>query len=199
VLVVAVVAELGCTNEVESDDMSNKGIPPWHLWGSSETVEINGGAPGAIPSFAQQLAQIRYGRPDSWRFVFQMVLTDVGTGNPGAANFFLNWNLTLGLGRSVIRIPAFATFELIPADFVVNKTLTISSTELVSERAARISPNLIEEFPAQTIQMDTDGSFDAANTVAGAHMRLSAFFAPVTHIRPEWQLHQFPGNEDKGQ
>src|SRR5438477_7647781 len=148
--------------------MSSKGLPPWHLWGSSELVTIDGGAPGAIPSFSQQLAQINYARPDSWRFVFQMILTDVGAGNPGAANFFLNWNLTLGLGRSVIRIPAFATFELIPADFVINKTITITSTELAPERAGRISQNLIEEFPAQSIQMDTDGSFYAANTVVGA-------------------------------
>lgn len=176
--------------------MAGAAIKPWHMWGSSELVDVIGGPPGAIPTGKQQLAQINYGRPDSWRFLLQMQITDV-SGSIGAANFDLEWILTVGLGRTIIKMDPFSTFTVIPADFTVGKTITVGSVELPSENAARVEANVINEFPAESIQIDTRFSFDQANT-ARAHVRLTALFAPVTHIRPEWHLHEFPGKENTG-
>lgn len=200
--VVVALWAVGCSNEVEDPDMpsNREGRAPWMLWGQSTAFPVLGGIPGAIPRNVAQLAQVRYGRPDSWRFLLRAKVVQVN-GSAGAANFILNWNLTLGLGRGVITIPAFCTMTWTPAEFVTNGSdKYATSSEIISTRAPDgTGPFLFNEFPAESIQLDVDASFDAANTVAlGSNLEISAFFAPVTHIRPEWQVHQFSGGEHKG-
>lgn len=198
----------GCSDE----RMSTEGRAPWILWGQTTSMAVLGGAPGKIPQSTQQMTQIRYGRPESWRFFLQAKVVQVN-GSAGAANFFLNWNLTFGLGRGTTSLKQFCQMSWTPVEFVTGSVAirAVTSVELPGENAGRISDNVIDTLTFETLQVDVDGSFDAANTVAaGSNIELTSFWAPISHIRPEWYLaptsHQveqeasspFPGDEHKG-
>jgi len=200
----------GCSHEVE-ETMPTEGRAPWILWGQTTSMPVLGGAPGVIPRSTQQLTQIRYGRPESWRFFLQAKVVQVN-GSAGNALFFLNWNLTFGLGRGTTSLKQFCQMSWTPVEFVTGSTAirAVTSVELPQENAGRLSDNVIDTLTFETLQVDVDGSFDAANTVAaGSMIELTSFWAPVTHIRPEWYLaptsegasdagSPFPGDEHKG-
>lgn len=175
--------------------------PPWLMWGSTQTLNVLGPlAVGAdVPTQSSQLAQISYGRPESWRFFFKATVTHVTGAVAAGTNYLLNFNLSFGVGRATTRIPAFCAMVFTDVQFVAGFSKSCASVELPKENAARVSNNIVEIFPAETIQLDVDGHFDnVAVILAGTTIEVVAFFAPEVHLRPEWHAGQFPGGEHKG-
>lgn len=177
-------------------------LPPWHLWGSVQSVSVE----SDIVHFSttQQLAQIRYARPESWRFYFKVAVLNI-QGSAVGSTMTTDFNLSIGVGRATTLIKPFARFIFTPAELSALTVKQITSVELLGESAARTSPNIIEVFPAQTIQVDTVTTFDVLGLILpGSKIECTAFFAPNVHVRPEWHLRggsameQFSGDEHKG-
>jgi hypothetical protein len=79
-------------------------IPPWHLWGNSETFKVPVQNP-ALPlqqAVSGQLCKISYGRPETWHWLFAAKLID-GPNSPGfQTQLEVSFDLTVGLGRSAV-------------------------------------------------------------------------------------------------
>lgn len=92
--------------------MHKGGQPPWHLWGGEETITSAPSQLGLAPKVAGQLVNIEYGRPESWRWVFVTTLLDMpspaaGIGGVDFISVQVNYNVTIGVGRSQVRMPGF--------------------------------------------------------------------------------------------
>jgi hypothetical protein len=109
--------------------------------------------------------------------------------------------LTFGVGRSATKLPRFCQFVIPPASFVPGFSSQVTSVQFAGENPTRTANNVFDHIPAQTLQLEVSGAFDAGagNTVgAGTTIECTGFFAPDPHIRPEWHLHEFSGDEHKG-
>jgi hypothetical protein len=175
-------------------------IPPWHLWGSTAEITLRAG--GQVAS--AQLARISYNRPDTWSFFFFAKLLsgpDAGTGN----DIFAVFDVTIGVGRSQVDIlgsrdGSTVTGTLLPG--LVNLRIPSGSIpgafafansgqsqgQLAGDFITALTTN-ISEFPAQDIQCAC--RVTQLSTVVGPQViQLGAFFAPRTHIRPDWFSHE---------
>jgi hypothetical protein len=150
-------------------------IPPWHLWGSLQTIAI----PGATPSQpTTQLAKIEYHRPDTWSFFFWANLPQL-ISNP---TIDVRFDLTFGVGRSVVKVPGFA---LLRAAFGTPAWTTgVPSTGVVDPITAAITSQLLDRIPAQDIQCQAT-VLNSPPTGTPA-IELGAFFSPFHHSRPDW-------------
>lgn len=179
------------------------GIPPWLMWGSTQNLNLaNSG--GTMPGVgSSQLARIDYARPDSWNFFFAaQVLNAVQSSPPGhTANLFLSFDLTIGLGRSTITIPGFENY-VIALDSTTNLNVgkMFYSTEVQGPPRIALDtvPNLIRQITTQSINLQVSANLGSTG-VWDVDVALSAFFAPVNHIRPEWfKDGTFNGGENGG-
>ncbi len=179
------------------------GIPPWHLWGSVQSQDVDN-----VASFGEtktaQLCQVSYARPESWRFYFKVAILNI-VGSSAGSTLTADFNMTFGVGRATTRVAPFARFIFTPAELSALTVKQITTVELPKNDAARSSNNIIEVIPAQTIQVDVLLKFDILGLILpGTKVETTAFFSPNVHVRPEWQLHdgameqQFPGDEHKG-
>lgn len=179
-----------------------KGIPPWHMWGSSETLDLAGtGVAGQNDSTLVQLSQINYGRPETWEFLFDVKVSQA-TGVLTVGALSVIFDLTIGLGRSTIQMPAFAFVTLSAAQFAnvvagAPFEATITTTEKPKENTLRVGNNVIEAFPAQAIQLTARCNINNLN-VATARISVASYFSPRAHVRPEWFSEEFPGGENQG-
>src|SRR5713101_4301441 len=173
-------------------------IPPWHMWGSVQAQDVDN-----VVSFGekktQQLCQISYARPESWRFFFKLAILNI-VGSSAGSTLTVDFNLTFGVGRATTKIAPFARFISTPAELSALTVKQITTVELPKNDAARSSNNIIEVIPAQTIQVEVVETFDILGLILpGTKVETTAFFSPNVHIRPEWQLldgamdQQFPG------
>lgn len=189
------------------------GTPPWHLWGTSELVSpppIVPPFPGTVASqaFSKQLARVDYGRPDSfkWFFSAQIVRADdaVLAGETGQISIF--WEVTIGSGRSSVVIPLdnyvlqWGPIASFPTAMIFSQTAegplrTPGSTET----------NVIDTLVADGLQCQARVIYITNITGAQpAQVQLSAHFAPIAHVRPDWYqvdadpTVQFPGGEIGG-
>jgi len=172
------------------------------MWGSAQRVALRNDNFVAQPTATTaQLAQIRYGRPDSWHFFFQVTILDL-VGAVGAAQIQVDFNLTFGVGRATARVPTFARFNFNSAlgELVPNFTKQATSTEFGPNNPARVGPNFCDQIVAETIQCDISASFPtgAGTLIEGTGIQCLSFFAPIVHVRPEWNIEHFPGNEIHG-
>jgi hypothetical protein len=179
-------------------------LPPWHMWGNSQVVHVEYGPGVNAKSSTQQLVRIAYGRPETWTFYFSAKLVNVIT-TPGTSSALdLSFNLTAGIGRSQVTIKGFEKYHFT----VVGRTNIGDqrySTSVIAPDRDGVSPatnvltNLISDIPAQDIQLSVD--IVLTTTVSqGCDVEVDAYFAPKTHIRPEWfeGIGQFRGREDAG-
>lgn len=187
---------------IEEEEMPN--LPPWHMWGNSQTVEVTH-AVAIIQEQTTQLARISYGRPESWNFFFMARIVDCEMPEE-SGELDVNWNLTFGVGRAQVTIPRFERYVFRWGGSEVNPSaigLTKYSSEVVAPLRSDIvgtSTSLIEDFVAQDIQCSASLSFTGGETPAKKlKAQLSCFFSPIHHIRPEWFEGRMAANEDQGQ
>jgi hypothetical protein len=203
----------GCTTEIEDDDMSKVGAPPWHLWGTTETMKAVSGQ--SVPT--SQLARIDYKRPETWRFLFfarVLGTTPAQTGGAGR-NVVVVFSVQVGLGRSQSTLGdpsglTGAAFELYNIQVPTQVgTLFYSTSVHGPQRDSTVTPspqttNDIELLPAQSIQCTARVVANLDNPGDVALVEVAAYFSPNVHIRPEWFQAdqaleaQFPGGENDG-
>jgi hypothetical protein len=168
--------------------MTVEGIAPWHMWGSEATVIVPHGNPITFNvQQVQQLARIHYKRPETWTFLFFAELI-AGTDNGGASQLDCNFDLTIGVGRSSVTLKQFCNLRFDWTLFApVNQPLFSSASPNKAQVAFGFPPTsngVMTDFPADDVQCTCQlvpGGFTEETTV-----RVGAFFAPRTHIRPEW-------------
>jgi hypothetical protein len=174
--------------------------PPWLMWGSGQPMTVLTDL-GNNPS-SQQLVQVIYGRPETWRFYFEAKITRVaGTIDP-LTRLRVAFHVTFGVGRATTRFENFCFIDwgAGPLLIVPNSVRRCTSVEVAKENTTRVSNNVIESVVAQNIQVEAVGSFVEAGAGVEADVQLVNFWAPEVHIRPEWHLKppHFPGEEHKG-
>jgi hypothetical protein len=85
-----------------------EGIPPWHLWGNSQTLDalVQTVAAGQVQPTVGQLAKISYKRPETWHWIFSTKLISGPSGDlvapAGAVTVNVYFDLIVGTGRSAI-------------------------------------------------------------------------------------------------
>jgi hypothetical protein len=177
----------------------HKSLPPWHMWGSSETFNISTTGPSGFNLFQKQLARVDYGRPESWGFILAAELGSVLTGDVNLTAEF-DFKLVVGIGRST------ATLVVPRILILANPALgnrTFFCTQFLSPKfeAVGATPDpydsFVRDFCAQSINASVS-VFLNANIASSASITATAMFAPKNHIRPEWYQGKFPGNETIG-
>lgn len=205
--------------------------PPWHLWGNSQTIEFPVETIAAPRSgITNQLIKISYKRPETWHWMFQARLID---GPPlNTPDFFtdiiVHWELIVGIGRSMQRmafessgsnfaIPPFEQYRFrwsAPDPFPRNAVIWTTQANAPGrffgfDSPPSFSASTVNQIVAQDIQLQVQCvalTVEDNVAVAGRNLKVevSAQFAPVVHVRPDW-LHptapieqQFPGDEIGG-
>jgi hypothetical protein len=177
--------------------MPRTGPPPWLMWGSAQTIKLLG---GDQPTGAQ-LCQIDYRRPETWHFLIYGVVTRAANIDPAT---FLNIDiaLTIGLGRTTIPIPNFCRLTWGPgvATIQPNVVRACTTVEFAKENTTRVSNNVVSEVVFQNLQSQFSAAFVESAANASADVQLTMFWAPKTHVRPEWFAKPplFPGDEVVG-
>lgn len=178
-------------------------IVPWHMWGDSKTVEVATSG-GLVQREESQILRINYGRPESWCFVLGAQIVDQSGQNDAGTLLTCAFTISVGVGRSVLTIPGWHLFTF---DFGgVSPIGRVLWTNTVANRVGVVAgaPDVftttswIDSMVAQDIQLKTTVALDSVGEATRAKVAMHAYFAPKTHIRPEWFLHHFPGNEHKG-
>lgn len=186
------------------------GVEPWHMWGSSQVVTVPDVSDGTVFQQSAQLARIDYHRPDTWQFLLGAELLQAPT--PVVPNLLVIVQLQLiaGVGRSQLTIPAttngqntgfarfvwkFAATPIIPAQV---KWTTRVRTPILDEGPATPDPaEECDSFPAQSIQCNAQVVSVTSGGVVEPDTRtivqVHAYFAPKTHIRPDWYKDAFSG------
>jgi len=188
------------------------GLPPWHMWGNSVPLRVDStGLDEDHPALtSQQVCRVAYKRPETWSFWIGGRLTGT-TPMPGAAFVAMVFDIFTGVGRS-----NFQTKQPVPAvGSIFNqqgfcKLLwslgigDIPANAPVKYTTAVPSPALDDRDPTSTQRIDWIAAQDIQVTAqlivlpilvpsivvyeAEAH----AYFAPRTHIRPEWHAGPVP-------
>lgn len=191
-------------------------LAPWHLWGGAVPLNTKVGGLGFIQANPGQLAKVRYGRPETWRFLFGFTFLTLPPND--AANkltVVVDFDLILGIGRTSISIASFAQFfrSDTPSNLAALGTLwttaayTSPITQDPTAQTPVSAPVPIETFVAEDIQCtarirSAGGITGLANKPLG--VQAHAYFAPNVHIRPEWFTDhagddaRFRGNENGG-
>jgi hypothetical protein len=191
------------------------GIAPWHMWGNTQTMTAaNSPATQAAQATTSQLVRIGYKRPETWHWLFAAKLLsgpDMGAGNHASVQVF--FDLTVGIGRSMIRIPGFESFVFrwdgpapggtFPQDRQLYSTSCIGPNRIFVNppgvpTPSEIVSSTIDEIVAQDLQLSCRLFFDI--TGGGSTpvvVEVQAQFSPKTHLRPEWHMHLFPGAEEQ--
>jgi hypothetical protein len=194
---------LGCGDgEDLGEDSDMSGPKPWDMWGTSQTFTVDHSLL-TILSSGGQIVKINYGRPETWNFFFGARFLAV-TDPDDAGQINVYFNLTVGTGRSSIDLPGFEHYIFSwpaappPAPLGEFKY----STSVIAPPRNDLTPTVLDditEIIAQDIQCNVSVDFTGGATpVKQAQVEVTAFFAPMTHIRPEWFLRRFSGGEENG-
>lgn len=183
--------------------------PPWHMWGNAVDLRIDstGLDPDRPVLKAQQVVKVSYKRPDSWSFFFGGRLK--GVQPYGSAAFVsMQFDIFTGIGRSVFQtgpqpfIPPDAFSKLAFCKFVWAVPLNaIGSTQPVKYTTVVDTPRMddrvpegdgtirqIECLPAQDIQVSVQLIVlpILLPTPLVYEAEAHAYFAPRSHVRPDW-------------
>lgn len=197
--------------------------PPWHLWGTTIQLEAPP-VPLGTPNFRSrsrgQLARINYKRPETWSFFLGARLTggNISLGGPQLVEVRIN--LLFGIGRSVFstrqRDPqnplsagdhAFCTFQwnilagVNPSTEPAKYTTQVYAPIMYADLPA--FTNTIDWIPAQDLQAEVDLIHTKSDENQTLTAEATAYFAPRSHIRPDWftdgrEEEAFQGQETKG-
>lgn len=182
-------------------------LPPWHMWGNSVPLRVD--STGLDPDHpvlnSQQVTRVSYKRPETFSFFLGGRLTSQ-VPMPGAAFVAIVFNVFTGAGRSnfqtkqPVPVAPASPFNQqgfckllwslgigdIPANAPVKYTSRVP-TPLLDDRDP-LSAQQIEWIAAQDIQV-TAQLIVLPITVPSVviyEAEAHAYFAPRTHIRPEW-------------
>jgi hypothetical protein len=181
---------------------SQSAIVPWRMWGETKTVNVQSSG-GLVTFNNDQFARINYGRPESWCFCLAAKLVAQSGQLIDGTVLTVHYDLTIGVGRSSVTIPDWHIFTF---DYGgVAKTLLVGQmlwTNTVANRVASqgvpgpsppdtetvnyAATSWIDTFVSQDIQLQVRVGLDSAGEATTASVDCSAYFAPKTHIRPEW-------------
>ena len=195
---------VACGDGEDEDMVARKGPPPWHLWGDTKTVSV----PMSLLTIdyaTQQLAKVSYGRPETWDFMFAARIVNIQPAI-GAGQVDVYFDVTIGVGRSHLEMPGFEHFiwqwTVAPDPLnVVKYSAEVygpDRTDIAIPPATTIPANVISEITAQDIQVQARASFTGPPGGFVATVEVTSFWAPRSHIRPEWWKGEFPGGEDNG-
>lgn len=195
----------------ESDRMAqNRGIPPWHMWGTDAPIRVPDVSDGTVFQQSQQLARVNYARPETWTFLLVAELLKAPVPSVGNLLVIVEYELIVGLGRSVTEIKSsnngfntgfcrfvwsFGAAPIYPTQL---KWTTSVSTPNLDEGAAAPVIEKVSHFPAQDIQCNVKATVAAAGPPIGdteTVLNVHAYFAPRTHVRPSWWRGLFSGGE----
>lgn len=194
----AAASALGC-GEAEME----RGIPPWHMWGNNVVARVISAGPNTPGVSTQQLIKVGYARPENWTFIFASRLVRAPAGN---INVTVNYDLTVGVGRSQVTIENFCIFSwdwtTTPATPPVGRQLYATSVRDKEFIFGGILPgpdeaHRITEIPAQDIQLQARVNIISLSSGEVCEVDVHAYFTPKVHIRPEWYRNppRFPGGE----
>lgn len=193
---------LGCTFEV-NDMPPALPFAPWHMWGTSSKIQC-----GNAVNTSAQLAKINYKRPETWSFWFGVQLLNAEAAAPGVIEVLVSFDLIIGVGRSmfdtqppnqeVAVASSFAPFRIaatvpfVPS-FNYRKWTTSGRGTPTDDLTATTVPR-IDWLAAQDIQCYARARTFPTGT---AVVLCTAFFAPRSHVRPDWfkDHEQFNGGE----
>jgi len=193
-------------------------LAPWHMWGGDRILTVNPST--RLPGDPVQLARINYARPETWSFFLGARILGGDTPTTGATILTLGFDIMVGTGRSLFQsqapaalggfVTAFSSFTWsvpigsVPGTQPSNaKYVTqITGPQLDDTAAAPGVREPIQWLAAQDIQCSVrvlDYLVGAAST-PGVRVQASAYFAPRSHVRPEWfgKSPEFRGEENKG-
>lgn len=203
----ALVLLLSCCGGSTIDDVDEEtemanGIAPWHMWGNTLSVSVPYSV--AILNVAsQQVVRLNYARPESFHFLFVAQLASFPE-PVDTRQLRVFWDLTIGLGRSRSTLTNFETF-IFNAPGPGNPTGQMKwSTEVVSPlrvdgvvTSGGITTSIVAEDITLGARLDFGGGA-APFPTDPAIVQLSAYFTPISHIRPEWYEGRFVAGEDQG-
>jgi len=173
------------------------GNASWHMWGSTRVITVEHAPPADIDDENQpvQLARIDYKRPETWTFFLYAKILQ-GVVRPGdVQELTVDFDILAGIGRSLVNTvggpiqDAFARFSWTIAAGVdpssrPPKWTTVSRTPPTQDGDAT-SAFAFHHFPAQSIT--SFARLRGDDNVAGTYkVEVGAFFAPYTHVRPDW-------------
>lgn len=163
------------------------GYPPWHMWGNAQTIQITSVGPSTpvIPIQTQQLLQVMYARPESWRFFCAARLLTVTPAAGAGGLIDMQFEIQMGVGRSTIIIPNFVNFQWDPNTDVSQQRWTDQAVGSLRFNGDT-QPNIINVFTAQNIQAVARTSYVQLPGPFTATIEVAMHVAPATHIRPEW-------------
>lgn len=197
-----------------------EGIPPWHMWGNSITLD-----PIALsnedflaPDTTGQVVKVAYKRPETWHWLFAARILRA-PGRPlipvASEVVTVKFDLIVGVGRSNFVMRDFETFQwawvgeqVVPFRHVMwstsGLTPALGYTPLPTPEPDPATRRVISQITAQDIQVSCRISINSEDGIGepGA-VEVAAFFAPKSHIRPDWFVNgpaelMFPGAEIQG-
>lgn len=188
------------------------GLPPWHMWGNHTKLSTTQGFGGGFGgSFNVQLAKINFKRPDTWSFFFGAKLID-GDASASEIHVRVTINVIVGLGRTNFDTRrtaeatgfqlGFCTFDwvvplgTVPGQQPGNTKYTTRVTSPLLDDTDTASAQQVEWIPASDIQCFADMRFISGTGAASAEVH--SYFAPRSHMRPDWFVEQFLGQELNG-
>ena len=179
-----------------------------------------------------QLVKVSYKRPTAWNWIFSSKLIAGPPGGSLTTNVAISveFELTIGIGRSMIMMapqvisPSSGTFSppferhsfvygtQFPRNAQIWSTKTTSPSrtfigDVVGTPPIADAPTVVDNIVAQDIQLVTRvyATAEPPNTAIGAlvSVEVSAEFAPLVHVRPDWfnegpNESRFGGNEIGG-
>ena len=194
-------------------------IAPWHLWGShvthASTLQAVSPSPFDPQGQTRQVSKVNFKRPDSWSFMFGLFLTRAPD-SVLAVNVVIQVDIELivGVGRSMMQLrngigagQGFARLELRYTTPIAQRQpfgtwTTVARTPVVSGAAPNEISQDITSFPAEDINCSARifGTSGVQLLGTAFEVEVHAYFAPRSHIRPEWYAEdsQFRGNETGG-
>lgn len=173
--------------------MSKAQNPPWLMWGQSQGVQLAVTDVATVAAgnvlLGQQGASVDYGRPDSWRFYIAAAL--LGGNISGPRTIRVSYDLTIGVGRGQSTIANFVVFQfrqVAPGPLIAaQKWTSVSSPPpVLDDLAPLIVQPPIEVLTAQSLFITSKIQVPIVNLGDVFNFQLDTFFAPNTHVRPEW-------------
>lgn len=168
---------------------ANQGIPPWHMWGSLETVTIPIEGAAQVRQ-SKQLSRVSYKRPETWHWLFSYRIVSAEDPPLLSYGWSVRFNVTIGVGRASVTLPSFWVFSnLIAAPATVPVGQVLWSTVGIRPAAgpAPAVAGEVAELVAQDIQVSADVALTSAVfPLQPLVLELGSFWAPKNHIRPDW-------------